>query len=389
MKAQAVADPEVRTRLARGRLEALGVMPYLAQALTAMTFYEVADLGTIGIDDRFRVYVDPSVVRSWSIAQLAGALLHEANHVLRGHHARAPYLGANHKAWNIAGDLEINDDLLAAQIELPDGALHPTILGFSANLTAETYYDLLPRALSGSGCDCGSGATGRRPQHELGSDDELGLPRSRVRAIIDAVAEDVRGADIGTVPAGLARWANALISEVSWERVLRTLVRRGVTRGTGNTDYSWSPPSRRFKPPLIMPRLRAKRATVLCVVDTSGSMSQDLLNRALGEVAEIAQTSCVQEVYLASCDAAVTYLGRRRKMTPLALNGGGGTNLETAVSVIRDRNIDPAVVVFLTDGFNDWSAHPPAELARRLSVVVSPRHAPAPPRWAAHVALPV
>jgi predicted metal-dependent peptidase len=216
---------------------------------------------------------------------------------------------------------------------------------------------------------------------ELG-DDKSGVSAPRARSITDCVATEIRNAPPGTAPGGLTRWAHAQKGDIPWERALRDALRRAVAHGSGQTDYSWTLPSRRHRGPAILPRLRGKETNVLCVIDTSGSMTQDDIDRALGEVASVARAMCVAHTWLVSCDTEVTFHGRVRKIEDLELVGGGGTSLEKALDVIDTHRIDPDVVVFLTDGFAPWSASPPPELARRSIIVVTPAGNPTGPDWA-------
>lgn len=384
MTTRPVTDREVLRHLARARLLALAEAPYMAAALTAMVFYEVDDLGTIGIDARLRVYLDPVTVMSWSTDELSGALLHEAHHFLRSHHERSPAGTWNVDRWNVAGDLEINDDLVVSGVVLPDGALTPERFGLPPNQTAEWYFDNLP----GDHVQvcCGSGATGTPMPWELSTDDS-GVSTARARTILDTVAECVRQAPPGSTPAGLARWATAQQSQVPWERVLRAAVRGATARGSGQSDYSWSSPNRRHRSRVILPRLRATMTTILCVVDTSGSMSNDDLDTALGAVVSVARSMSVERTWVASCDATPTFHGDARSVTSLELKGGGGTSLENALSVIDDHRLDPDVVIFLTDGLASWSDEAPATLARRHTIVVTPEGNPSGPPWAESVVI--
>jgi predicted metal-dependent peptidase len=111
-------------------------------------------------------------------------------------------------------------------------------------------------------------------------------------------------------------------------------------------------------------------------------MQQTDIEKALGEVLSIAKEMCVERTYVASCDTQATFHGDVRSTTSLELVGGGGTSLEKALEVIRTNRIDPTVVVFLTDGQTTWSNSPPEELARRYTIVVTPRGNPPGPEWA-------
>lgn len=381
MKASAVTEPSLLAHLARARLQALTNAPYMASALIAMVFFQVDDLKTICVDAHLRIYLDPVTVMTWSTDELAGALLHESHHFVRSHHSRAPAGPWNDDLWNVAADLEINDDLETANVTLPVGALTPVHMGLEPNRTAEWYFDRLVREVVTVRVCCGSGATGTSKPWELDSD-ESGVSRLRATAIVDDVAESVRRAPPGSTPGGLTRWAQAHHHDVPWERVLRSAVLSAASRSCGQIDYSWSSPNRRHRGRAILPRLRGTKATVLCIVDTSGSMSQVEIDAALGEVLAVARATAVERTFVASCDTSPTFHGDVRSVTALEFVGGGGTSLENALSIIDQYRLDPEIVVFLTDGMTSWSTEPPTALAGRRTIVVTPAGNPTGPSWA-------
>src|SRR3546814_9106019 len=65
--------------------------------------------------------------------------LFRSGHLLRAHGVRGQSLPkpVHHVAWNYAADAEINDDLLAAGVGLPDGVITPQSFGFEDGGIAE------------------------------------------------------------------------------------------------------------------------------------------------------------------------------------------------------------------------------------------------------------
>jgi len=127
------------------RLVAYHSCPYYAAALFSLIPVAVPGLGTFAVDRFFRIYMSPELLvgdDSWDPTTAGAVLLHEIGHVLRAHAARAESLPQpfHHTAWNIAGDAEINDDLLDAGVPLPEGCVTPQALGCLPNGMAETYY---------------------------------------------------------------------------------------------------------------------------------------------------------------------------------------------------------------------------------------------------------
>lgn len=128
-------------RAARLRLER--DRPYLAQALWSLQLVERPGIGTLAVDEWWRLYYDPEALERWD-QQLDGVLYHEICHLLREHADRLRAV-EDHDLANRAADAEINDDLLEEGVELPGGMITPDSLGFPSHRLAEEYVELLSK----------------------------------------------------------------------------------------------------------------------------------------------------------------------------------------------------------------------------------------------------
>ncbi|GAA3136051.1 hypothetical protein GCM10020255_011070 [Rhodococcus baikonurensis] len=128
-----LAPDELRAfRLAR--LVSAEQMPYFMRALFAAQPVAAPGLGTFAVDAQWRLYLDPALLvgaGAWPVPVAGAVLLHEVGHLLRAHGVRGQSLPkpVQHVAWNYAADAEINDDLLAAGVGLPDGVITPQSFG--------------------------------------------------------------------------------------------------------------------------------------------------------------------------------------------------------------------------------------------------------------------
>ena len=169
--------------LTAARLVAVEHAPYLAHALFTARPLAAVGLGTFAVDRSWRLYLDTNTLAGWGPSLAGGVLVHEVSHLVRDHAARAEALGADydHDRWNAAGDVAINDDLLAAGVPLPDGALTPATFGLDEGGIEEAYYAALaqrklPGASGSKGAgssspSCGSGAGDGIAEWELPADD--------------------------------------------------------------------------------------------------------------------------------------------------------------------------------------------------------------------------
>ena len=385
--------------LTAARLWAASRFPYLATAIFAVQASAAPGIGTVAVDDRWRLRIDPAFVAGWTPAQFGSVLVHHACHVLR-HHAERSQADATRSddagAWLKAADAEINDDLIRAGLDLPGRPVMPADFGAAEGKLAEEYFAMLRREeRSGRGgrdrsdqwLDCGSGADGRPRSWD---DGDGGLDPWEADLLRHQVARDViryATEEAGTLPAGLARWAAGMLSpKVDWRRLLAAEVRRAVADVAGAVDYSYRRPGRRAAAvsAVILPSLRRPVPEVAVVCDTSGSMSDDLLAAALGEVEGLLRSlGLARQVRVLACDAAAGPAQRVSSARQVQLTGGGGTNMGAGIDAAYALRPRPHVTVVLTDGHTPWPAQAPKGM--RVVAALLGDGARAAPEWARSV----
>jgi predicted metal-dependent peptidase len=393
---------ELRRQWAAGRVWAAHEAPYLATALLALQAVVIQreandraiDLRAFPADRDWHVYLDPEVLAETPVGELGFWLLHQVSHLLREHAARYPGaplpassgtgpLGARTKdqnRWNVAGDAEINDDLHTARLQLPDGAIHPELLGLPESWTAEQYWDaLIPdreeveadcESTLATTCDCGSGCDGQPRDWDCA---QPGLSPVDVRMVARNTARRIREhtQQRRDTPEGWQRWADDVLEpSVNWRRQLTAHVRRGAADVAGRVDFTYRRPSRRASaiPDVVMPSLRQPLPQVALVIDTSGSMSDAMLGQALGEVAGVLRSLGVarRNLRVIACDAHAYRAQQVRDLGAIRLEGGGGTDMGAGLDAAAALRPRPDLIIVLTDGFTPWRSAPP----RGIRVVV-------------------
>jgi len=207
------------------------------------------------------------------------------------------------------------------------------------------------------------------------------------------VARDISAAAqaLGTVPGGLERWAKAFLRpKIDWRRELGTRIRSGIDVVSGAVDYSYRRPSRRVGSPIgrdvIFPALIQPIPRIAVVVDTSASMSETSLTRALAEINGILRSSGVgrNRLTVLSCDTAVRTSQSVFAAAQVRLQGGGGTDMSVGIEAAAALRPKPELVVIVTDGYTPWPLQP-----KNIKVVVALiGEGPKPPSWAHVVRIP-
>ena len=229
---------------------------------------------------------------------------------------------------------------------------------------------------------CGSGCTGESADYEEGpagrADAAGGLDPVEQdmlrRVVANAVREHARVKGIGTIPAGLRRWADQTLDpKVDWRRALESAVRRGVHLRAGASDYTWQRPSRRDDSgdPVIRPGMTRPVPDIAVVVDTSASMDEQDLERALAEIRGILTRVVPGDgLRVYSVDADVASVGQVFNTRQISLVGGGGTDMRVGIeAAIVDR---PAVIIVITDGFTPWPETRPRGAPLTIAALTHP-----------------
>jgi predicted metal-dependent peptidase len=384
--------------LAAARLWAAARFPYLASGIFGMAVAAAPGTEATAVDQRWQLQADPGVVAGWTAAELGSVLVHHVCHLLRDHSERAVAAAvtpADSAEWIRAADAEINDDLIPAGLELPGDPVLPRDFGAPAGKLAEEYYALLSRRRAETDAparlgwmDCGSGVDGQPRSFDAPG----GLDPWLADLLLRQVAQEIvkHSKDIGTVPAGLLRWAEqTLAPRVDWRRLLAAELRRALADVAGAVDYSYRRPSRRAAAVsgVVLPALRRPVPDLAVVCDTSGSMSDEMLAMVLAEVEGLLRAlGMARQLRVLACDTAAAPARRVTSARQVSLVGGGGTNMGAGIAAAYALRPRPAVTVVLTDGYTPWPRLPPKGM--RVVAGLLGDDAPEAPGWARSVRVP-
>ena len=151
-----MAHENLPDKFQAGRVILTQEHPYLSSAIYRVIPVAKPGLGTMAVDAWWRLYFDPTC--DWSPRMVSTVLYHEIQHLLRDHPARALGIAnVDHKAFNVAADCEINDDVveeLGNKASWPFPPCLPTTVFKPPQpdgLMAEEYYNAIPEDPNGRG----------------------------------------------------------------------------------------------------------------------------------------------------------------------------------------------------------------------------------------------
>lgn len=330
--------------------------------------------------DGDRIAFSPKFMDELSDEELEFVLMHEILHVALRHCARVgerdPFL------FNIACDIVVNSNILHSNDERKESitlkkygeSMHLTPSGKEGYLfTAEEVYEqLLQKSKKQSGKGGGNGGSsatkgGFSAREDGGFDDhgkwrgsesaeERDLWEKRLKDACEAVEMRQACTGRGALPAGMERRLKELKEpQTDWRQILSDFVQEEIC------DYSFSPPDRRFEDaPFFLPDFNEREdrvSDILFMIDTSGSMSDDMVTAAYSEIkGAIEQFGGALKGWLGFFDAEVippkAFEGED-EFKVIKAKGGGGTDFEVIFRYVEERmqETPPVSIIILTDGY--------------------------------------
>jgi predicted metal-dependent peptidase len=138
-------------------------------------------------------------------------------------------------------------------------------------------------------------------------------------------------------------------------------VRGALATIAGQTDFTYSHLSRRESGDFVFPALRAPSPEVAIVIDTSGSVGDEMLAEFLREIRGVIRALGVKGVKVLSCDAAAGPVKQAFKLGQVQklLTGGGGTDMGAGLAAAAALRPRPNLTLVFTDGDTPWPAEKP------------------------------
>lgn len=403
--------------------------PYLSDALFALVPVITNQIETFGVDRHGRLYVNPEYFAACTPDQGAAVLAHEIWHLLLKHPERADRLNVcpeERDLCNIAEDCEINQKDNLSQ-RLPSDCCLPAKFGLPERGLFEEYFELLKKShpqlieppvvrvlvrvhadpqgdVCATGDDdssqqssssekqassgdrsvgsgrCGSCAHGQPEDYELpppGAPDKDGKPcqtpgvsPAKWEVLISITAQKIleHSQACGNVPGGWLRWAEEVLQpKVDWRKALPPMIQGALGRSLGYTWTDYRKISRRRSPsPRILRPAHVNSLPVVDVVlDTSGSMSEQMIAQGIAEVGGILDMlGYATKVNVYPTDATASPCQKVFRPEQIRAIGGGGTDMREGLRAIEERvrrepYDRPSLVVIITDAFTPWPHEAP------------------------------
>lgn len=306
-------------------------------------------------NDNFHLVVNPNRIEIFTLNEQKAILVHEAMHILFNHVQRKK--NKARFAWNLATDAAINQFIP----NLPKGCIYPETLGYERGKYAEYYYEASSSSNQNRVQACEHFKT--LDSHKLWqsseseNDEEM---QKKVSTVIKQACEK----SIGHLPFP-AKKALELLEEKSkthWQRELKKIMSNSIKY----YEPSYKKVNRRFPNRLDLPGKKSVYMPALvCVIDVSGSMSNQEIASGLIEIEKICRITRHKFIAI-QVDTMVHDISKIEfKEHQFVRKGSGGTDLYPALEYIKEHNLRHDILVFITDGgfsFGSWKEMPKAPM---------------------------
>lgn len=328
----------VAQQLTRARTALVLDAPFFGMLALRLQLVETERVKTLSVDGK-HIFYNPDFVATLSPALTKSALGHEVMHCVFDHIGRRG--GRDRRKYNQAGDYVINATLKDSGFEIsPKWLYNPAYAGMSS----DHIYTLLPD----------NNDPGSDPQDDVEDGDPSETEINGTEWKIAAVQAAEAARAMGKLPGSLARFIDEMVApKVDW----RAMLQRFITE-TSKNDYSWLRPNRRFlQQGMFLPTLYSESmGEIVTVVDTSGSIDQATLNAFGAEIKAIAQSTRPSKIHVIYCDSEINHVDEFGPNDDLKfeMHGGGGTDFRPPFEYIKEHNIQPVCLAYLTDGYGPW-----------------------------------
>ncbi len=361
---------EYMKRLLLSRMRILLNNGFYGLLLMHMIFSIDENCETAATDGR-RIFFGPKFMDELSDSELDFIMMHEILHVVLQHCLRQGK--RENERFNIACDIVVNSNVLLSE-KMNRNAIRLRKWGESMHLapdgkegyeyTAEQVYDMLPSM--GNGGKPKPRLTGTMGEAvwddhtRWGMDEEDDTLRDVWVKRFEDACEAISVRDPSNQRGLLPLFAERLFKELQkpqtdWRMILNDFIQEEIV------DYSFTPPDRRFDDsPFFLPDFNDKDDLVediLFMIDTSGSMSDDMITAAYSEVkGAIDQFDGKLKGWLGFFDAAIIEpkpFTDESEFKLIKAAGGGGTDFQIIFEYVHQKMADkpPASIIILTDGF--------------------------------------
>ncbi len=370
-----LSKKEIEDRLISARISMLLNCPFYGNLACRLEMKDATDWCPTAATDGKYFYYNRNFVSALSMGNLIFLWGHEVEHCVYDHFGRRgtrdPML------WNIANDYIVNGDLIEGNVGEKITLVEICHDYKYRNYTSEEVYAELfkeaeedGRVINVStldvhldmedGDDDGAGTNGNAQEGDneggkKGPAKYTAEEKEQIKQEFqNAVMQSAKAAGAGNLPSGVKRMLDKLLNpQLDWRELLAMQI-QSIMR----SDYTYQTPSRKgLNEGFYLPGMdRETTIDIALAIDTSGSMSDEMLMDILSETKGVMDQYTDFKIHLLCFDTEV-YNPKIFTQSDMGefmeyeLNGGGGTDFDCVFDWMKEEGVQPKKLVMFTDGY--------------------------------------
>lgn len=367
----AARDARARDRLIQARVAMLIKHDFWGKMATRMRLINAdAWCPTLATDGKNFYYNSEFVLSLGSIDKVIFGFAHEVLHCIYDHIPRTG--DRNRKLSNIAQDYVINADLVHYGVGKAIDEVEIIYDKKYFNWSFEAVYDELYENADKIDIDQlmemllddhlesedGNGDGGNEDENDNDvSKKRPSLTREQREAIKDEIREAVlqaaQSSGAGNLPGGIQRIVNNLTNpKMDWKSLINMKI-----PSLAKNDYSYRQFNKKYmQHGIIVPGLNREEAIDVAIgIDTSGSITQKVLEEQLSEVVGLMEMYDEFTIRIWQFDTGIYGYAEFTKdnagdILNYEVSGGGGTDFDANWNFMKEEGIEPQLFIMFTDG---------------------------------------
>jgi predicted metal-dependent peptidase len=370
----ATEDRDAREKLITARVGLLLKASFFGNLATRLKLINADEWCSTAATDGRNFYYNSRFVKMLKPKEIEFLFGHEVLHCVYDHFGRRG--DRDPQLYNIASDYCVNADLKKHHVGEFITSVPCLYDAKYEGMSSEEIYDalyenaekinigsLVDKLLDdhldseGDGEGSGNGDKDGKGRPRLTEEEKQQIRDEIKEAVLAAASAEANGA--GNIPLGVRKIIENLTApKMNWRELLRMQL-----ESTIKSDYTWMRASRKgWHMDAVMPgRKPDELVDIALMIDTSGSISSDMLKDFLSEVAGIMEQFNSYKIHVATFDTRVynpqQYDSENLdSISDYQVEGGGGTDFDCMFTYLKEANIQPKRLVVFTDGypFGSW-----------------------------------
>jgi len=357
---------------------------YYSPAVNRVRFKPDNNINTMSINNSLEIFFNEAFVKQLTDEELSNVFLHEIMHYLNDHHTR--YMNNNLKdllpfyIHNIAMDLEINEFI----DDLPEGAYKAENFNLSERRSYEEYLQLLKMPMNGPNIDDNDNENQtipKMPMNDLNIDDydvtQIAANQDMLEKLKEE-CEELKNTGNSSESGDKNRKINK--RKYHWKQVFQSVLSTKLTEIVAGFKYrTFEKANRRYvhTPDIILPVYidRKIKISLVIIMDVSGSM-YEITEKMYGIMKGMINIQDMEiDITILETDAAVLNVIRGFDLNRESIDSkyGGGTDMGEGLRYIKEKKINPDLIVVMTDSFTPWP-DPPILSDKTVVLTDNPEH---------------